>query len=103
MEKALNTQKKNRTGLLVGLVCLLLAVAVIGINVASYFTTTARYNAVSVTTDNFELKNSEVSYFFNSVYQDYLNTYSSYISYLGLDTTTSLKAQEISEGYTWFD
>ena len=103
MEKALNTQKKNRTGLLVGLVCLLLAVAVIGINVASYFTTTARYNAVSVTTDNFELKNSEVSYFFNSVYQDYLNTYSSYISYLGLDTTKSLKAQEISEGYTWFD
>jgi len=103
MEKAINTQKKNRTGLIVGLVCLLLAVAVIGINVVSYFSTTARYNAVSVTSNNIELKNSEVSYFFNTVYQDYLNTYSSYISYLGLDTTKSLKAQEVSEGYTWFD
>ncbi len=103
MERTVNTQKKNRTGLLVALVCILLAVAVIGINVASYFATTARYNAVSITSDNFELKNSEVSYFFNSTYQDYLNTYSSYISYLGLDTNKSLKSQEISEGYTWFD
>lgn len=103
MERTVNTQKKNRTGLIVALVCILLAVAVIGINVASYFATTARYNAVSITSDNIELKNSHVSYFFNSAYQNYLNTYSSYISYLGLDTNKSLKAQEISEGYSWFD
>lgn len=45
----------------------------------------------------------EVNYYYINSYLNYVNTYGSYLEYLGLDTSKSLKAQTYSEGNTWHD
>ena len=52
---------------------------------------------------NYSVNLSMMTYWFNSSYRSYVNNYSSYLSYLGLDTDTDLKDQEYSGGGTWYD
>lgn len=40
---------------------------------------------------------AEVSYYYNNAYQNFVNQYSYFVSYLGLDTNTPLKDQFVSE------
>lgn len=57
------------------------------------------YAANAVYSDNFAYTQAEMTYLYNNVVQQY----SSYLSYYGVDTTTSLKEQEYEEGTSWFD
>ena len=65
------------------------------------------HNTVSVTSENYQLNNAEMTYFFNYNYLYFLNQYSSYLSYVQLDTSTDLKRQNCGmkqqDGYTWYD
>ncbi len=76
----------------------------VGMTAYQYLTThgfTERRTVV-LSTDNYEVTVPEMSYFFNVAYQ---NMYS-YASYLGLDTTKSLKSQACSldsNGGSWYD
>lgn len=60
-------------------------------------------------TPNFELSGSQMNYLFKTVYNDFLNQYSSYLSYFGLNTNLSLKDQksiytdENNNAMTWFE
>lgn len=47
----------------------------------------------------------QVSYYFTNVYQNFVNSNASYISYLGLDTSKDLRSQTYpgDETRTWFD
>ena len=67
----------------------------------------------AVTSDNYTVSGSMLDYMLKSKYEDFLNNYSSYLSYFSLDTSKSLKSQkygtsnEVSllgqfEG-TWYD
>ena len=52
-----------------------------------------------VYTDNYGFTKGEMAYLYNYVYSQS----ASYLSYLGVDTTKSLKDQQYSEDTTWFD
>lgn len=52
-----------------------------------------------VYTDNYGFTEGEMAYLYNYVYSQS----ASYLSYLGVDTTKSLKEQKYSEDTTWFD
>lgn len=60
-------------------------------------------NTVSMSSRSYEVDNAMMTYFFVDTYNSYLATYSSYLSYMGLDSETSLKEQTYSDGVTWFD
>ncbi len=54
--------------------------------------------------DNYNVTGTMMSYFFYTGYNNFLGSYGSYASYLGLDTSVSLKNQTYMESEdTWFD
>lgn len=60
--------------------------------------------AVSINGENYSA--AQVQYYYTNVYQSFMNSYSSYASMLGLDTSKDLREQEcgMSEsGQSWFD
>ena len=61
--------------------------------------------SAAVKSDNYTVSGTMISYFFNSQYSSFINTYGSVASYLGLDTSKSLKEQSCAmlENGTWFD
>ena len=62
--------------------------------------------SAAVKTENYTVSGTMLSYFFNSQYSTFMNTYGSYASLFGLDTSLSLKAQTcamLSDGGTWYD
>ena len=54
-------------------------------------------------TDNYSISGTTFNYFFNYQYQTFVNQNSSYLSYYGLDTSSSLSAQQYSEEQSWFE
>ncbi len=51
---------------------------------------------------NIDVDGAMMNYFFNDTYNSFLSYYGSYVAYFGLDTSISLKMQEIDEGESWF-
>lgn len=61
-------------------------------------------NTTVMSSENYKISESMMTYFFNSTYQNFANQYSSYLSSFGLDTTKSLKEQTSMDGSsTWYD
>lgn len=63
-------------------------------------------SSAAMKSENYTVSGTMLSYFYNSQYMSFMNTYGSIVSYLGIDTNTSLKAQAcsmLSDGGTWFD
>lgn len=55
----------------------------------------------ALTIDGEKYSVAEVSYYYQDAYQSFLNSYGSYVSMFGLDTSKSLKSQNYSEDMTW--
>lgn len=54
--------------------------------------------------ERFEMDNGMMAYYYMTNYSRYVNQYGSYLSYLGLDTSDSLKGQDFYDGdSTWFE
>ena len=53
--------------------------------------------ATAATIDGEKYSAAEVSYYYNNAYQSFVNQYSYFVSYLGLDTSAPLKDQLINE------
>ena len=107
-------QKKKKTqtpgwvyGLIAGVIGAV-ATAVIVILALQVSGVTLR-NTVSVVgtgdDDRMEIDNAVMCYYYMTNYSQYVNSYGSYLSYLGLDTSDSLKTQEYygGDGKTWFE
>ncbi|MCQ2427303.1 MAG: peptidylprolyl isomerase [Clostridia bacterium] len=105
-----DSSKKNkadnskRTTVIVSiLVALLLVVCIL----ATFINNNGLINRAktAATSDSYRVSGTMLSYFFNSQYQSFLNTYGSYASYFGLDTSKSLKSQKCTFGdaETWYD
>ena len=111
-EQAAKKAKKDKvTKILVSAVAIVLAVALIG-GLVYNFVNTSLYNkgviqrgTVVLETENYSVDAAMMSYFFYSQYNNFANTYSSYLSSLGLDTSKSLKSQDstFSSGSSWFE
>lgn len=50
---------------------------------------------------NHEVSKLEYEFFYNSTVNNFLTTYGSYLSYIGLDTSKSFSEQQYQEGMTW--
>lgn len=97
-------QKQSKMRSIVITICVILAaVLVIGLTVFNRLVDTGYFlrHQIAAESENYEVDGAMMTYFFHSNYQ----TYAAYASYLGIDTSVSLKAQEssISSGMTWFD
>lgn len=57
---------------------------------------------VAAESENFQFTRAELSYLFYQNYQSFLQQNQSYMQYIGIDTSASLKDQSYSEDVTWF-
>ena len=109
--EAKQRKEEKRTNLLYGtifVVFLLVAVAAIvwKSNIIQRTTTAVTINGEKYTA-------AEVSFYYQNAYQSFINDYYNYMSYIGIDTSSSLKDQTVSsmgamftgaeEGSTWYD
>lgn len=95
-----NGKKKT---ILITICVIVAAVLVIGLTVYTNLSSngTLLRAKTAAETENFEVDGAMMTYFYNVNYQSYY----SYLSYLGVDTSASLKTQECPyiTGGTWFD
>ena len=61
-------------------------------------------STTAMSTENYKVSVSMMTYFFNSGYQNFAGQYGDYLSSFGLDTSKSLKEQTSMDGSsTWYD
>lgn len=105
MVKTKNSKNSRLKTVLITVACVL-AVAIIG----SVFTYTLLGNngyflrhTVAVKSENYEVNNAQMSYFFTTNLSSELSKNSTVYQYYGLDTSKSLKTQNYPSGGTWYD
>lgn len=52
---------------------------------------------------HYEIDGCMMNYYFNDTYNTFIESYGSYVSYLGLDPSTGLREQTFTDGESWFD
>jgi len=101
--KAKSTGKPNdRFYTIIAIVIAVVLVASICITVFKNFVASGKYFAAADVAGE-KIYPHEVNYYFINSYMNYVNTYGSFLQYLGLDTSVSLKAQKNPDGQTWHD
>lgn len=101
--------QKKQTPAWVGTAVMILVIAVIVVSLlinALYSSGAMLRSTKALTSDNYTVTGTMMSYFFNSSYSQFVNQYGSIASYIGLDTSTSLKSQAcglLDDGSTWYD
>lgn len=99
-EEELKAQKQKKMERIVGIV--VLAVIVIGlafIPVRKYIATHSTY----ITVGGHDITKAEFDYYYNIAKNDYIDTYGSYLTYMGLNVNGDLSSQKYSETMTWQD
>lgn len=82
---------------------IVIAAAIIGSVAVSVLNKNAAIKSTYVTIGDHAITKLEYDYYFNGVVNNYVNTYSSYLSFMGLDTTKDLDKQQYDESTTWKD
>ena len=88
---------------------ILFIVAVLAVSIvltAVYDSGSSMRGAKALKSENYTVSGTMLSYFYQSQYSTFMSQMGSMVSYLGLDTSKPLKAQEcsmLSDGGTWFD
>lgn len=99
--------KDKRESLIGKILVIIVSVGIIG--TAGYFITDHFIKLHKITNDpylavgNHTVSQLEYEYYYNSTVNNYLSTYSSFLSYIGLDTTLPYDEQDYSEDMTWQD
>ena len=99
-EEAERAKKQAKTEKIIGIViAAAIVIALAMIPVKSYTAVHSTY----LTVGGHDITRGEFDYYYNLAKNDYLNTYSSYLSYMGLDTTKDFAKQDYSDTMTWKD
>ena len=106
MEARRKAEKKEKvTATVFRTVCIALLAALV--LTAGYFSVTMIADIVNannkpyLTVGDHTLSQVEYDYYYNSTISNYLNTYASFLSYMGLDTSVPYDEQQYSEDMTW--
>lgn len=106
MEARRKAEKKEKvTATVFRTVCIALLAAIV--LTAGYFSVTMIADIVNannkpyLTVGDHTLSQVEYDYYYNSTISNYLNTYASFLSYMGLDTSVPYDEQQYSEDMTW--
>jgi len=94
-------QKEKRKSVRNTIVGVIVAVVIIAILVLNSNLFYRHFTAVTVGDENYTA--AELSFFYNSTYNSYVQNYGSMLGYMGLDTSKPLKSQAYGEGQTWAD
>ena len=84
---------------IVALIVLAIAVS-IGLSVSKK---SKAVNSPYIKVGNYDVTKVEYDFYYNSLVSNYINSYGSMISYMGLDTTRPFEAQQYSDEMTWKD
>ncbi len=95
-EKKAKRSKIRNT--IIGIIVALFVIIVIILNSNFLY---RNFSAVTVGGESYSA--SELSFFYNLEYSNFVNQYSSALTYFGLDTSKSLKSQSYGEDQTWAD
>ena len=107
-KEAALAKKRSLRNKIIGTVCAVLAVLLIGsVVVYNKLETSGFYlrRVPAMTSTNYTMDGTMASYHFYNQYQNFLSMYGSSVSYFGLDTSKSLKYQECpmyEDGTTWY-
>ena len=87
------------------IVCLLVGFIYQTVYTTAYNRGNIQRDTVVLQTENYTVDAAMMSYFFYTQYNSFANTYSSYLSSIGLDTAVSLRRQDstFQSGSTWFE
>lgn len=97
--------REKRNAMIVRTICIVILAGIIG--TAGYFGIKQFLEFRTATTESYvavgehEITKLEYDYYFNSTVNNYINTYSYFLSYMGLDTTMPFEEQQYSEDMTW--
>ena len=97
-----NVKKQGSKKTVISVICMVLVIALFGGVIIFNKVADSGYfyrNTVSVSSENFEVNNAMLSYFFNAQYQ---NMYSS-LEQMGVDLEQNLKDQKYTKDMSWFD
>lgn len=99
-EAEAKAKKQKKIDRLVGIAILaVIAIVLVSIPVSRYIAKNTTY----INVGGHDITKLEYDYHFNMAYDEYLNTYGSYLSMMGLDTTRDLDKQQYSDTMTWQD
>lgn len=101
LEAQLKAKKEKRTVTIVCVVLVLLIAFLIGINSNLLYR-----NATAVTCGDVKYSVADFSFYYKSAYNNYVEQYSSFLQYMGLDTSKPLRSQTYpgsDDGTTWAD
>lgn len=106
-ERKKQAEKDKRDNLVSKIVAFAVAVVLIGAIVISIgISVNNKRKAISgvfMKVGDHEVTTLEYDYYYNIMYSNYMNTYSSLLPYMGLDVTQDLDAQAYDENRTWGD
>lgn len=100
-EKERLAAKRWKIGGIVVSICLVCALA--GVTIQSVVKKQSALKDVYITVGNHELTKLEYDFYYNSTTNNYINTYYSYLSYMGLDPSKDFAEQNYSGDLTWKD
>lgn len=90
-EAAQKDRKERRTWTIVGVIIALFVIVIVLLNTNLLYTGTT-----AMTIGDYEFTNAEYQYYYNTAYNNFTYQYGSYLSFLGLDTSTSLDKQDVN-------
>lgn len=99
-EAEAKAKKQKKIDRLISIAILaVIAIIVVSIPVSRYIAKNSTY----INVGGHDITRLEYDYHFNMAYDEYLNTYGSYLPMMGLDTTRALDKQAYSDTMTWQD
>lgn len=97
--------KDKRDTLILKTICIIIIGAIIGtigyFSIKKVLEVQAAINDPYVAVGEHQLTQLEYDYYFNSTVNNYINSYSYYLNYIGLDVTQPFEEQQYSEDMTW--
>lgn len=99
-EQELKAKREQKISRIVGIAILVvIAVALLSIPVRRYIAKNATY----ITVGGHDITRVEFDYYYNLTSSEYINTYGTYLSYMGLDTSADFASQSYSTDMSWKD
>ncbi len=99
-EEELKEQRQKKINRVIGIAILaVIIIALASIPVRKYIATHSTY----ITVGGDEITRAEFDYYYNLAKNEYLNTYGSIMSYMGLNVNSDFSTQRYSETMTWQD
>lgn len=89
----------------VSLIAALIILLIAGVGIYNHRLNTGEYlrSETAASSKSIDVNGAMMNYYYNDVYNSFVDYYGSYVEYYGLNTLQSAKTQYISDDQTWFD